>query len=143
MARSSETAGRGHTRRWQARSQSFIPRSSTSARRSWRTTGSGRAKQSVRPSGTAGRRCGPDSRTSPEATHHWQKVRALVAELPESAETVPFALQASRELLNAAWRTGVPDAEADALFADARALAERTVNCAPLPSSRASTARSR
>ncbi len=61
-----------------------------------------------------------------EATRHWQKVRALVAELPESAETVPLALQASRELLNAAWRTGVPDAEADALFSDARALAQRT-----------------
>jgi tetratricopeptide (TPR) repeat protein len=53
-------------------------------------------------------------------------VRALAAELPESAETVQLALQASQELLNAAWRTGVPDAEADAVFAEARALAERT-----------------
>jgi hypothetical protein len=61
-----------------------------------------------------------------EAASHWQKVRALVAELPESAETTPLALEASRELLNAAWRTGVPDAEADALFVDTRALAERT-----------------
>jgi class 3 adenylate cyclase len=61
-----------------------------------------------------------------EAASHWQKVRALAAELPESAETIPRALEASRELLNAAWRTGVPDAEADALFADARTLAERT-----------------
>jgi adenylate cyclase len=60
-----------------------------------------------------------------EAARHWQKVRALVAELPESAETTPLALEASRELLNAGWRTGIPDAEADALFAEARALAER------------------
>jgi class 3 adenylate cyclase len=61
-----------------------------------------------------------------EAASHWQKVRTLVAELPESAETIQLGLEASRELLNAAWRTGVPDAEADALFTDARALAERT-----------------
>src|SRR5262249_25012084 len=60
-----------------------------------------------------------------EAAPHWQKVRALAAELPESAEHIQLALQASRELLSAPWRTGVPDAEADALFADARALAER------------------
>jgi hypothetical protein len=61
-----------------------------------------------------------------EAASHWQKVRALAAELPESAETVPLALDASLGLLNAAGRTGMPDAEADALFAEARALAERT-----------------
>ena len=35
-------------------------------------------------------------------------------------------MQARRELLNAAWRTGIPDAEADALLAEARALTERT-----------------
>ena len=53
-------------------------------------------------------------------------MRALAAELPESAETIPLVLQASRKLLSVAWRTGMPDAEADALFAEARALAERT-----------------
>jgi adenylate cyclase len=61
-----------------------------------------------------------------EAARHWQKVRALAAKLPESAETIPLVLQASRKLLSVAWRTGMPDAEADALFAEARALAERT-----------------
>ena len=61
-----------------------------------------------------------------EAASHWQKVRGFVAELPESADTTQLALQARRELLNAAWRTGIPDAEADALFAEARALTERT-----------------
>ncbi len=61
-----------------------------------------------------------------EAARHWQKVRALVTELPESAETIPLALEASRGILNAAWQTGMPDAEADALFVDARAQAERT-----------------
>jgi tetratricopeptide (TPR) repeat protein len=61
-----------------------------------------------------------------EASRHWQRTRALAAELPESAETVSLELEASRELLNAAWRTGMPEAESDALFAEARALAERT-----------------
>jgi class 3 adenylate cyclase/tetratricopeptide (TPR) repeat protein len=61
-----------------------------------------------------------------EAARHWQKVRTLAAGLPESAETVLLVLEASRELLNAAWRTGMSDAEADVLFAESRALAERT-----------------
>jgi len=60
-----------------------------------------------------------------EAARHWQKVRALVAGLPESAETVRLVLEASREILNAAWRIGMQDTEAEVLFADARALAER------------------
>jgi tetratricopeptide (TPR) repeat protein len=60
-----------------------------------------------------------------EAARHWQRVKVLAAELPDSAETLQLALQAGQQLLDAAWRTGVPNAEADALFADARALAER------------------
>jgi class 3 adenylate cyclase/tetratricopeptide (TPR) repeat protein len=60
-----------------------------------------------------------------EAARHWQKVRAFATELPESTETVSLVLEASRELLNAGWRTGMSDAESDALFAEASALAER------------------
>jgi len=60
-----------------------------------------------------------------EAARHWQKVRALAAQLPESAEIVRLVLEASREILNAAWRIGMQDTEAEVLFADARALAER------------------
>jgi tetratricopeptide (TPR) repeat protein len=60
-----------------------------------------------------------------EAVRHWQKVRSLTADVPESAETLQLALDASREILNASWRTGLPDAEAEALFTDSRTLAER------------------
>jgi class 3 adenylate cyclase len=60
-----------------------------------------------------------------EAARHWQSVRLLTEELPESAETVPLVLEASRGILNAGWLIGIPDDEADALFAEARALAER------------------
>jgi class 3 adenylate cyclase len=60
-----------------------------------------------------------------EALRHWQKVRALAARLPESAENVRLVLEASREILNAAWRIGMQDKEAEAMFAEARALAER------------------
>src|SRR5262249_16812617 len=60
-----------------------------------------------------------------EAARHWQKVRALAAGLPESEETVQLAWEAIWGVLNAAWQMGMPDDEAEILFADARALAER------------------
>jgi adenylate cyclase len=60
-----------------------------------------------------------------EAARHWQKVRMLAVKLPESVEKGRLALEASRGILNAAWQTGMPDDEAEVLFAEARAQAER------------------
>jgi class 3 adenylate cyclase/tetratricopeptide (TPR) repeat protein len=66
------------------------------------------------------------------AARHWQKVRELADRLPESPETATVALRARQELLNAAWRLGMPDTEAEALFAEAKALAERAGDWATL-----------
>jgi len=61
-----------------------------------------------------------------ESARHWNKVRALVNRLPESAETTTLGLTACIWLLRLGWRLGGPEEEAAPIFAEGKALAERT-----------------
>ncbi|MEW6269219.1 MAG: AAA family ATPase [Thermodesulfobacteriota bacterium] len=60
-----------------------------------------------------------------EAARLWQQARALVARLPEDANTVEIAVWAGIQLLNLGWRSGLSDAEAAEIFRSGVALAER------------------
>ena len=59
------------------------------------------------------------------ALRHWQRVRALLETVPESAETVALGLAARFWLLQVGWRLGVTAEEAATLFDEGKALAER------------------
>ena len=59
------------------------------------------------------------------AVRHWQKVRALLARVPESPETMDMGVAASISLLNLGWRLGMSEEEAEAIFAEGTALASR------------------
>ena len=61
-----------------------------------------------------------------EALQHWKKVRSLPKDLPESAETLLLRVTACSQILNLAWRVGMSEEEASTVFADGRALAERS-----------------
>jgi class 3 adenylate cyclase/tetratricopeptide (TPR) repeat protein len=56
---------------------------------------------------------------------HWHAVRALVATLPESDETLRLAVAAHVQLVNLGWRLGTSDEETTTLFAAGCELAER------------------
>ena len=60
-----------------------------------------------------------------DALRLWQRVTALTAELDENEETVALALLSRMLQLEYAWRLGMDQAEADALAAEAVAIAER------------------
>jgi class 3 adenylate cyclase/tetratricopeptide (TPR) repeat protein len=60
-----------------------------------------------------------------ESLGHWRRVRALVRDLPPSAETGALAVGASAQLLNLGWRCGGSPDEAAEIFAEGMALAER------------------
>lgn len=61
----------------------------------------------------------------PQANAHWQRVRELTSRLPETAETAALGITARMMALQISWRVGMDGSEADALFAEGRALAER------------------
>jgi class 3 adenylate cyclase len=61
-----------------------------------------------------------------EALRHWQAVRHLLREIPESAEASALAAVTYRSILGLAWRLGGTEEETAAVFAEGRALAERS-----------------
>jgi len=73
----------------------------------------GRAAEWVRASDTA------------EAARHWDQVRTLLRELPQSAERDGLLLAACQRLLSMGWRLGVSEDEARRLFEEGWALAEQ------------------
>jgi len=65
-------------------------------------------------------------RAPAEAAQHWQKLRALVAELPESERTRRWGAIACSQLLNLAWRQAVLSSDEIAtLFQEGSDFAER------------------
>ena len=68
---------------------------------------------------------GTDTR---EALARLRRVLALLGDAPQSAEAVTLALETHDDLLRAGSLSGLPMAEAEALFAAARAIAERSGN---------------
>jgi class 3 adenylate cyclase/tetratricopeptide (TPR) repeat protein len=66
-------------------------------------------------------------RTDPrQACHHWERARDLLAEVPESPETLRLAFDACSQILGVGWRIGASDADAAALMAEGEKLAART-----------------
>jgi class 3 adenylate cyclase/tetratricopeptide (TPR) repeat protein len=61
-----------------------------------------------------------------DALRLWQRVTALAGELEENEETLALALSSRMLQLEYAWRLGMEREEANALAAEATALAERT-----------------
>ena len=61
-----------------------------------------------------------------EALRHWQKVRELLHDVPESAETLALGVAACSGGLLLGWRLGWSDAEARGAFTEGRGLAERS-----------------
>ncbi|HEV3228557.1 MAG TPA: adenylate/guanylate cyclase domain-containing protein [Solirubrobacteraceae bacterium] len=60
-----------------------------------------------------------------EALRHWRRVRQLVAEVDESAETVQLGISACVEILAYGWRVGISNDELVETFTAGRALADR------------------
>src|SRR5438132_447303 len=60
-----------------------------------------------------------------EALAHWRRVVRLLDGLPESADTVPLALEARAAVLSFGWVVGISADEAGKLFTESRALATR------------------
>ena len=60
-----------------------------------------------------------------EAARQWRKVRELLATVPESAERVEMGLRAGIAILGVGWRSGIPEDEASAIFAESVALARQ------------------
>jgi class 3 adenylate cyclase/broad specificity phosphatase PhoE len=65
-------------------------------------------------------------RAPAESMRHWRTVRDLLARVPESPLTIRWNAIACLQLLNLGWRQGGVVEEADALFLEGKALAERT-----------------
>ncbi|HZR80504.1 MAG TPA: AAA family ATPase [Candidatus Binatia bacterium] len=63
-----------------------------------------------------------------QALVHWRDVVRLLASAPESSETVALELEARTSALASGWLLGISADEAEALFAESRALAERFDN---------------
>jgi tetratricopeptide (TPR) repeat protein len=66
------------------------------------------------------------------ALRHWRKVQSLTEAMPETPETLRQGAVACAQILWYEMRRGVSDAEADALFARGKLLAERTGDAALL-----------
>jgi class 3 adenylate cyclase/tetratricopeptide (TPR) repeat protein len=60
-----------------------------------------------------------------EALRHWLKVAELLRDAPESSQTIALAITARAQSILYGWRVGMPEAEAETLFNEGRALAER------------------
>ncbi len=63
-----------------------------------------------------------------EATRHWLEVRRLLKEIDASPETLELRVQAAEQLLDLGHRAGLPEAEADAIFAEGIGLAREQDN---------------
>jgi predicted ATPase/class 3 adenylate cyclase len=61
-----------------------------------------------------------------EALRHWHKVRELLQTLPESKETMALGAAVRVQILSNAWRVGIPEEEAAAIFAEGEDLAWRS-----------------
>jgi class 3 adenylate cyclase/tetratricopeptide (TPR) repeat protein len=61
-----------------------------------------------------------------EALRHWQAVRRLLHEIPESAEASALAAATYPSILGLGWRLGGSEEETAAVFSEGRALAERS-----------------
>ncbi|MGH7804626.1 MAG: hypothetical protein ACREQJ_09780, partial [Candidatus Binatia bacterium] len=61
-----------------------------------------------------------------EAHRHWQRMRELLAEAPETEQTLWLGLAARAQILNVGWRAGISTAEAANVFAEGRAIAEKS-----------------
>jgi len=59
------------------------------------------------------------------ASGHWEGVRSLLREVPDSGEKDELELLACRHLLNMGWRLGLPASHTRQLFEEGTALAER------------------
>jgi len=60
-----------------------------------------------------------------DAIRHWRKVRELLVGIRESEETLALGVPACGQILGFGWRIGLPEEEAEQLFAEGCALAER------------------
>jgi adenylate cyclase len=69
-----------------------------------------------------------------EAIRHWTRVRALLAELPESLEVQQLGVEACSGTLLLAYHVGISEHEAEQIFSEGRALAERSGSPALLAS---------
>jgi adenylate cyclase len=64
-----------------------------------------------------------------QSIRHWQKVRELVAPLPETDPVASLRMRACLDLVGVgAWKVGLSQREEDAVFAEGKALAERRGN---------------
>ncbi len=61
-----------------------------------------------------------------EAAGHWSQVRALLERAPQNEETLSMGVEARGQLIVAAARLGWAPGEVDAVFAEAKRLAERS-----------------
>ena len=61
-----------------------------------------------------------------DALRHWHRVKALLRDAEDSEEARGLRLAACLWILQLAWRLGVDEAEAEAVFEEARELAERS-----------------
>jgi adenylate cyclase len=84
----------------------------------------GDALQALRWHARAGEWLG--TREPVEAMRHWQAVRRLLPEVPESSETLGLGTAACLQILNLQWRAGLSEEEVAQVFAEGKALAERS-----------------
>ncbi len=61
-----------------------------------------------------------------EGLRHWRRVRDLAPSVEDVSARTELALQACHQILSVGWRIGGSEDEAAAVFAEGRALAERT-----------------
>jgi adenylate cyclase len=88
----------------------------------------GDALQALRWHARAGEWLG--AREPVEAMRHWQAVRRILPDLPESPETLGLGTAACLWTLNLQWRVGLSEEEVARAFAEGTALAERSGNLA-------------
>ncbi len=67
-----------------------------------------------------------------EALHHWRRVREFAPRLDDAAERDELALAACHQILSLGWRMGDSEEEAAKVFADGRALVEKSGDRAAL-----------
>jgi adenylate cyclase len=83
----------------------------------------GESEEAARWSARAGKWAGPIHPA--EALRHWRRVRELLYDVEETAETIELRLDACAQLLNYSWRMGISDDELARTLAEAKVLASR------------------